>query len=202
MKTNLLALALLSALLAGCANHGYVKPEDIPGVKHPGKANLYDFKLAADKAIEKMKGSEKFSSRYKETKASVDGRTPILMVGNIDYGSRTENPRMLPYFNNLRTQLREALNESDLFDIVDDASAAESDSEETAAAITKPVEIGLVNPDGPQVFGTHVNADYRMAGYYREFEGEGRYSYVVELTLKNLHTGKNDWIGTVYVEKE
>lgn len=202
MKTNLLALALLSALLAGCVQHqhGYVKPEEIHDVKHPDKANLSDFKIAAADVVRMMQEDEDFRASYNAVKAG-KGERPVLMVGNIDLGSKT-NDRMLPYLNNFRAQLRTALRKSALFTIVDDAASAESVSETVADSLVKNTDVGLKGTDALQMFGEHSNADYYLLGVYREFSDEGRYSYVLELMLKNLRTGEDDWNDIVYVEKE
>lgn len=204
MKTILPATLLAAALLVGCqTKHGYVKPTQPPEVTEPGRAHLFDFKLAAADVVRMMQSDEDFRTSYNAVKAG-KGERPVLMVGNIELGSKSIHPndRLIPHLNNFRSQLRTALRKAGLFTIIDDAGAGESNSETVVGSLVQNANSGLWNDAGLQSLGQDFKADYYLLGVYREFEAEGRYSYVLELTLKNLRTWEDDWNDIVYVEKQ
>lgn len=194
------SLCVLCMAVAGC-RHGYVPSEEPPGVKHPEMANLSDFNLAAAQVIRMMLGDSDFRESYNALKNGKCER-PVLMVGPMTLGSKTSNERMLSYLNAFRARMRADLRKSQLFTIVDDAASPESASPTIVDSISTNAAVGLKSNALLQVFGKHTEADYYLLGTYREFEAEGRYSYIFEMTLWNLHTGEADWNDSADIEKE
>lgn len=199
MKKTFPMLAALAALvLAGCAKpHGYVDPGSIHFDK-PGNATLYDMKTAVAKLVDQMKTDEGFQEHY-ELLASKKRDLPVLQIGNIENlsGSRVQQK-----LESARRRLETALRKTRLFDIVDDAAAAESVSETLADSLAANANVGLKNDDGLQHFGEHASADYQMYGRYREFADGDRHSYELSLQLIDLHNGKQVWSDIAEIDKE
>lgn len=203
-KTLPFWLLLAAALFAGCkTEHGYIDPNGIHGVKNPGQANLTDFKLAADEIVRKIQEDDQFLPLYKEVKRKNGDHPVFVMVGNIEMGSKINlnGGRPLPYLNNFRSRLRTGLRKTGLFRTVDDAASAESISDTLIDTLVRNANAGLKDDRLLEVFRNHTNADYYLHGVYREFEAEGRYDYVLEMTLVNLYTGESDWDDIVDIGK-
>lgn len=198
MKTNTVLFgAMLSALLAGCAHHGYVDPSR-ENFYHPEVATLQDMKTAVAELVEKMQNDEGFQEHY-ELLASKKTELPVLQIGNIENYS---GERVTQKLESARRRMEAALRKTRLFDIVDDASSAESISEPLAESMTNNADIGLKRGSILQAFGEHADADYQMYGRYREFEDGGRFSHELSLQLIDLHNGKQVWSDIADIEKE
>jgi hypothetical protein len=200
MKTTLFPVLLVAALFAGCkTEHGYVPSDRLREVKHPDRANLSDFKLAVDDLVGQLLDDDDYRESYEAFRASREDGRPHLMVGEIDNDS---GARVDPYLANARTELRTRLRKAKLFTIVDDASSSGSVSEKIAAAITKNADAGLKKGASTAFFGQQADADYYLLGVYRQVDGEGVYSYLLELQLWNLATGEMEWSGTSEIDKK
>lgn len=198
MKKSILPILLAAALLAGCAHHGYVPPEKIRRVKHPDKANLSDFKLAVDELVQSLQDDDAYRESYDEFRAARNG-LPVLMVG--DFANDT-GERVTPYLQTSRSRIRTRLRKGKLFKIVDDASSSESVSKKIADALLANANAGLKKAENLQSFGEQLDADYYLLGVYRQVEGEGVYSYLLELQLWNFATGEMEWSETAEISKE
>ena len=198
MKTHVLALALLSALLAGCAHHGYVDPAGVPRGFKPEKETLHDMKTSVAELVAKMQQNDGFTEAY-ELKEAKKGSLPVLQIGNIE---NLTDERVTQKLESARRRLEIALRKTRLFDIVDDAASAESVSEKLADSIVKNTDVGLKGGDNLQHFGAHASADYQIYGRYRKFHDGDRYTYELSLQLIDISTGKQVWSDLAEVAKE
>lgn len=185
-------------LLAGCVHHhGYVDPSSMHFDK-PEHATHHDMNAMVAALVQRLQDDEGFQEHY-DLLASKKLSLPVLQIGNIENYS---GDRVQQKLESARRRLETALRKTRLFDIVDDASSAESVSEALAESLTVNADIGLKNGDGLQNFGKHVSADYQIYGRYRSFSEGDRHSHELELQLIDLHSGLQIWSDIGETDKE
>ena len=190
--------AVLAALAAGCVQpHGYVDPAG-ENFGRPEVATLYDMKTAVADLVSKMQDDEGFREHY-ELLVSKKGGLPVLQIGNIENYTAE---RVAQKLESARRRLEIALRKTRLFDITDDAAAAESVTGTLADSLAANANAGLKGDAGLQAFGQHVTADYQMYGRYRSFADGGRHSHELSFQLIDVHTGKQVWSDLAEIEKE
>lgn len=200
--TMILSLPLAAALLAGCANrHGYVNPVSVHFDK-PENATLYDMNTGVADLVAKLQNDDGFLENY-ELKASKkpNGDLPVLQIGNIDSEAQP-GERVTQKVESARRRIEIALRKTRLFEIKDDAAAAESNSENLAASIVKNAETGLEGDGNVQHFGEHVSADYQMYGRFRTIRDGDRYTHELSLELFDIATGRKIWNDLLEIAKE
>lgn len=199
-KMALWAAGFAAAALAwgaGCVHHGYVDPASMH-YDRASRATLYDMKTAVADLVAKMQGDEGFREHY-DLLAAKKGELPVLQIGNIENYTAD---RVAQKLESVRRRLEIALRKTRLFDIVDDAAAAESVSETLADTLVENANVGLKGDDGLQAFGQYASADYQLLGRYRSFLDGSRHAYELSLQLIDLHNGKQVWSEVAEVDKE
>lgn len=197
--TQVLLAAVAAAVFAGCVQHGYVDPTR-ENFDRPDSATLYDMKTVVAQLVSKLQADETFQAHYDKRLAKLKD-LPVLQIGGFQAVTKP-GERVTRKLDSARSRLEFALRQTELFDIVDDAAAPESFSEELAESMTINADIGLKKGANLQAFGEHADADYQMYGIYRETEDGGRYTYSLELRLIDLHNGKIVWSDIGEVEKK
>ena len=191
-----LLLCTLCIATTGC-RHGYVNPASMNFDK-PEHETLYDLKTCVADLVQKMQNDEGFREAY-ELKAAKKGSLPVLQIGNIE---NYTNERVTQKLESARRRLEIALRKTRLFDITDDATSAESISDDLADSIVKNAEVGLKGDDNLQHFGEHDSADYQIYGRYRKFHDGDRYTYELSIQLIDIATGRQVWSDLAEVAKE
>ena len=197
MKKILSILSMLTLVVSGCANHGYVNPNSVHFEKASNET-IYDIKTAVADLVEKMQDDEAFKEHYDLLAASKNAK-PVLQIGNIENNT---SERITQRLNSARIRLEIALRKTRLFEITDDVNTHESVSDDLVTSITKNVEMGLKGDDNVQFFFNHKSADYQMYGIYRSFNDGDRYTYELTLKLIEIKTGLLVWSDIVEFAKE
>ena len=197
-----LSITLATTLFVGCTTqHGYIHTGSVNYDKAEN-ATLYDIKTAVADLVAKMQNDDGFMENY-ELKAAEkpNGDLPILQIGNI-YPVAQPGERVTQKVESARQRIEIALRKTRLFEIKDDAAAAESNSEVLAASIVTNAETGLEGDSDIQHFGEHVSADYQMYGRFKTIKDGDRYTHELSLELIDIADGKKIWTDIAEIAKE
>ena len=189
---GILGVWAVCVLAGGCASQEccgarYADPGEIVAGA-PESPTMYDIESSVHALMEKMLASQAFSRNYGETKASKDGRLPVVVVGNID--NRTTE-RIQGRLDAAGETVRTALFDCGLFEVKDDDAA-----DAIKSRIVRGVDGGLENGSLVGVMGAQDSPDFIVLGDFRHFEDVGGvHTYRMRLAIHSLTTGKIVWEG-------
>lgn len=199
------AVVSASILSAGCVRHGYGTGDEVNFVS-PDTASLTDLTRTTGNMVRKLCGSEAFLAKYKEVRAGLaDGGLPAIQIGNFDNlvaasYSREDVRQYTPKLEICRAKVRESLQDSGLFRIVDDAGSYGSDAEWLNEGLAADVDTGYVQPRNLQAAGTYTPADFWMHGSLQRQKDGDRWYYIFEMRLYDLST-REFWTSTQIFDK-
>lgn len=210
MKTTIntilaaIAASVSAAFLAGCATHGYGDGTSENFVR-PEVATLTDLTRLTGQMVDTLLTNAAFKAQYKAAKSGLDGKLPAIQVGNfvndvVQLTPGDDNRQFTPKLEICRGKAREALQNSELFRLVDDAGAYGADADSLNAGMVADVEKGLVASRNLQNAGNFTPPDFRMIGRFDRNTDGKRFYYTLEVRLYNLKT-REFWTTTQIFDK-
>jgi len=196
-----LRLALLLALVVGCASHQSPEPPRKAVYADPngivagtaGKATMYDLESAAVELMEQMRSSPRFSEEYAAATNALQHespprRRPMIVVAFLE--NRTTQ-RVQGRLDAVRDTISAALYNSGVFDVKDDEATSK-----ILGRIVRGVDGGMENGTLLQTVGERDAPDFMLTGELRHFEDFGGvHTYRLALAIHSFKTGKMIWQG-------
>lgn len=189
---NLIPAIAATAVLAGCVHHGYGTGDE-ENFDAPDNATLTDLTRTSRQMVDGLLSSSAFKAKYDEVKTGLGGKLPAVQIGNfwndVTPIARNDDIRQFtPKLETCRGTVREALQDSDLFRLVDDVGAYGSSAAEMNAGLVADVDAGLVNPRNIQNAGNYTPADFRMIGHFSRIKDGDRYYFNLKVEVHDLAT--------------
>ena len=196
--------AAATFLLAGCVHHGYGTGDEI-NYDRASNATLTDLTRTVRQMADGLLSNSAFAVKYGEVKSGIGGKLPAVQVGNFwndvaPLGRNDDTRQFTPKLETCRGTVREALQDSGLFRLVDDAGAYGSSAAEMNAGLAADVDEGLVNPRNIQNAGEYTPADFRMIGHFSRINDGNRYYFILKIELHDLAT-REFWTTTQIFDK-
>lgn len=204
-STTIPAIAAVAAiLLVGCVHHGYGTGDEI-NYDRASNATLTDLTRTVRKMVDGLLSNSAFAVKYDEVKDDLGGKLPAVQVGNFwnyvtPLAHNDDTRQFTPKLETCRGTVREALQDSGLFRLVDDAGAYGSSAAEVNAGLAADVDAGLVNPRNIQNAGDYTPADFRMIGHFSRIKDGDRYYFILKIELHDLAT-REFWTTTRIFDK-
>lgn len=198
------AVAAVALLTSGCAHSDSGGGEEY-AFSRPDTATLAELTWATQEMVRTLCASEAFRAKYDAVKGGMGGALPALQVGNFwndvaQLGPYDDNRQFTPKLEICRGKAREALQNSGLFRLVDDAGAFGSNADDLNAGMVADVERGLVDSRNLQNAGNFTAADFRLTGHLSRIPEDDRFYFVLKVELHDLAT-REFWTSTQIFEK-
>ncbi|HLF17649.1 MAG TPA: penicillin-binding protein activator LpoB [Candidatus Omnitrophota bacterium] len=189
MKTNLLVLLLVPALLAGCATK--VERVDVEKkVDLSGGWNDYDAMLVSQEFIESA-----LSGHWLETFSQEYGREPILIVGYVANNSS----------EHINTQVIVKYLERELMNSGKVIFVASSEEREGVREEREDMQAGYTDPETIKAMGKEKGADLMFIGSINAVKDQEKNKYAVlyqvNMELVDLMTNVKIWFGQKDIKK-
>lgn len=187
-----LLLCAFCIATTGCVHHGYGTGDE-ENFDTPRNATQTDLTRTSKQMVADLLASQAFKAKYEEVKRGLGAKLPAIQVGNFwndvtPLGRGDDTRQFTPKLETCRGAVREALQNSGFFRLVDDAGAYGSSAEEIKEGLVADVDEGLASPRNIQNAGNYTPADFRMIAHFSRVKDGDRYYFNLKVEVHDLAT--------------